>query len=251
MTDDGEQFQAVLIDFVQSVDVNHPQAAELLERDLEHIRAFFFKKGIKTLGRHMAIEFVTAPDPDAYAREKTTEESVVEKDLHKIQTVDAPEPVEHVATSAIEPVSEQAHTSFKSHSPSLNTSSVSTVTKGDATAQAHLNQSARTIGGNSHSTKSSFSSTSSAHKSTSLKQPSRNVSVNLTATSAVSGSHVEGSGSKTPKKEKKEKKAHKEKKEKKKKKDKDSTKESSSGKRKIKDSQQEPGQAMMEQSMLC
>ncbi|KAI2505755.1 RIO1 family [Fragilaria crotonensis] len=250
MTDDGEQFQAVLIDFVQSVDVNHPQAAELLERDLEHIRAFFFKKGIKTLGRHMAIEFVTAPDPDAYAREKTTEESVVEKDLHKIQTVDAPEPVEHVATSAIEPVSEQAHTSFKSHSPSLNTSSVSTVTKGDATAQAHLNQSARTIGGNSHSTKSSFSSTSSAHKSTSLKQPSRNVSVNLTATSAVSGSHVEGSGSKTPKKEKKEKKAHKEKKEKKKKKDKDSTKESSSGKRKIKDSQQEPGQAMMEQSML-
>ena len=200
MTDDGEQFQAVLIDFVQSVDANHPQAAELLERDLEHIRAFFFKKGIKTLGRNMAIEFVTAPDPDAYARDNTTEESVGDKDRQKIQTVDGPEPVQLVSTSTIEAVSERAHISDKIHSASLNRLSVSTPTKGDAAAPTHLSQSARTISANSHSTKSSFSSTSSTHQPSCLKLPSLGVGVNISATTAVSASHLQSSGSKIPKK---------------------------------------------------
>jgi hypothetical protein len=252
LVDDGEQLQAVLIDFVHSVDVNHPLAAELLERDLEQIRAFFFKKGIKTLGRNMAIEFVTAPDPDAYARDNTTEESVGDKDRQKIQTVDGPEPVQLVSTSTIEAVSERAHISDKIHSASLNRLSVSTPTKGDAAAPTHLSQSARTISANSHSTKSSFSSTSSTHQPSSLKLPSLSVGVNISATTAVAESHLERSGSKMPKKERKEKKSHKEKKEKKKKKkkDKELTNDSTSGKRKMKDSQQEPEQAMIEECMF-
>ena len=56
--------QAVLIDFCQAVDVRHPDAMNRLVRDLARIRSFFHKQGIKTLGPTMALEFVTAPEPD-------------------------------------------------------------------------------------------------------------------------------------------------------------------------------------------
>jgi hypothetical protein len=60
-----DELQAVLIDFGQAVEINHPMAMELLERDLEQIRTFFEKQGIKTLGPQMAAEFVTLPDPES------------------------------------------------------------------------------------------------------------------------------------------------------------------------------------------
>lgn len=249
LTDDGEHFQAVLIDFVQSVDVNHPNASELLERDLEQIRTFFFKKGIKTLGRKMAIEFVTAPEPVPCERfEAFDDDSVVDEKVHKAHNVELLKHGRQVAASAVEPVLATTLTMTNSHSTTLIPPSVSTTAGGDSATVSRLSHSARTISANSYSTRSSLSSTSSAYHSTGLKQPCRGLGVQISAASAVSGRNKESSGGKVSKKEKKEKKHHKEKKEKKKKKD--SNKESSSGKRKTKDSQQEPEQAMMEQSLF-
>jgi len=62
--DDDDELQAVLIDFGQAVDWKHPSARQLLERDLTKVREFFIKKGVKTLTLHLALEFVTAPEPD-------------------------------------------------------------------------------------------------------------------------------------------------------------------------------------------
>lgn len=62
--DDDEELQAVLIDFGQAVDWRHPSSVELLERDLKKMRDFFVKKGVKTLALHLAVEFVTSPEPD-------------------------------------------------------------------------------------------------------------------------------------------------------------------------------------------
>jgi RIO kinase 1 len=61
---DDNNLQAVLIDFGQAVDWRHPSAMELLDRDLAQVREFFIKKGVKTLALNMALEFVTAPEPD-------------------------------------------------------------------------------------------------------------------------------------------------------------------------------------------
>lgn len=62
--DDDDELQAVLIDFGQAVDWRHPSAMDLLNRDLSKVRDFFMKKGVKTLTLHLALEFVTAPEPD-------------------------------------------------------------------------------------------------------------------------------------------------------------------------------------------
>ena len=40
--------QAVLIDFGQTVDSGHPDAKDLLQKDLQAIRHFFMKQGIRT-----------------------------------------------------------------------------------------------------------------------------------------------------------------------------------------------------------
>lgn len=40
--------QTVLIDFGQAVEIRHPKAEELLRRDLERVREFFSKQGVKT-----------------------------------------------------------------------------------------------------------------------------------------------------------------------------------------------------------
>jgi RIO-like serine/threonine protein kinase len=63
-SDDDNELQAVLIDFGQAVDWQHPASLELLEHDLTNIREFFLKKSVKTLTTNMALEFVTAPEPD-------------------------------------------------------------------------------------------------------------------------------------------------------------------------------------------
>ena len=63
-SDDDDELQAVLIDFGQAVDWRHPSAMDLLNRDLSKVREFFIKNGVKTLALHLALEFVTAPEPD-------------------------------------------------------------------------------------------------------------------------------------------------------------------------------------------
>lgn len=50
--------QTVLIDFGQAVDLRHPQAMELLRRDLDRVRTFFEKQGVKTLKLEDAVEFI-------------------------------------------------------------------------------------------------------------------------------------------------------------------------------------------------
>lgn len=51
----------MLIDFASAVDTKHSSASTFLKRDLSIVRAFFEKKGIKTLSNEDAEEFITAP----------------------------------------------------------------------------------------------------------------------------------------------------------------------------------------------
>ena len=50
---------AVLIDFGQTVDSKHPDAMDLLRRDVQTIRQFFFKKGIHTKSVDNMLHYVT------------------------------------------------------------------------------------------------------------------------------------------------------------------------------------------------
>ncbi|KAL3928434.1 MAG: hypothetical protein SGBAC_012653 [Bacillariaceae sp.] len=57
---DPNALQIALIDFGQAVDTRHPQASELLERDLLRVRQFFVKMGLTTtLSAEAAMTFVT------------------------------------------------------------------------------------------------------------------------------------------------------------------------------------------------
>lgn len=67
--DAANDLQAVLIDFGQSVDLRHPEAMNLLRRDLDRVRAFFSNQGVKTLGLEDAIEFVV----DDFSTEDTSD----------------------------------------------------------------------------------------------------------------------------------------------------------------------------------
>jgi len=62
--DHSYNIQVVFTDFGHAVDVQHPCAQELLEKDLETLRVFFHNKRSKTMGLSMARDFVTS-DPDA------------------------------------------------------------------------------------------------------------------------------------------------------------------------------------------
>jgi serine/threonine-protein kinase RIO1 len=57
--DSDNDLQAVLIDFAQSVEVRHPEAADLLRRDMERVRSFFVKQGVMTLTVDDSLHFVT------------------------------------------------------------------------------------------------------------------------------------------------------------------------------------------------
>eukprot|EP00934_Nitzschia_sp_Nitz4_P001732 Nitzschia sp. Nitz4//scaffold30_size153850//41876//44817//NITZ4_002768-RA/size153850-augustus-gene-0.51-mRNA-1//1//CDS//3329547232//1732//frame0 len=57
--DTVNDLQAVLIDFGQAVDIQHPEAMHWLRRDLERVRAFFTRTGVKTLTQADSMEFVT------------------------------------------------------------------------------------------------------------------------------------------------------------------------------------------------
>jgi RIO-like serine/threonine protein kinase len=77
--DTSNDLQAVLIDFGQAVDLRHPESMNLLRRDLERVRAFFNKEGVKTLGLEDAVEFVVddfdneeAAEPDSHESSENT-----------------------------------------------------------------------------------------------------------------------------------------------------------------------------------
>jgi RIO kinase 1 len=57
--DSDNDLQAVLIDFGQAVEVRHPEAIDLLRRDLERVRSFFVKQGVTTLTLEDSLNFVT------------------------------------------------------------------------------------------------------------------------------------------------------------------------------------------------
>lgn len=61
--DNDSDLQAVLIDFGQAVEVRHPEAEDLLLRDLERVRSFFVKQGVTTLNLEDSFHFVK-DEPD-------------------------------------------------------------------------------------------------------------------------------------------------------------------------------------------
>lgn len=52
---DSKELQAVLIDFGQAVDTGHPDAVDLLERDLDNVLSFFTRKGVRTMSKDEAL----------------------------------------------------------------------------------------------------------------------------------------------------------------------------------------------------
>lgn len=53
----GDDLQIILIDFGQAVDTRHPEASNLLQRDVDRVLTFFAHQGIEipTLDDTMAI----------------------------------------------------------------------------------------------------------------------------------------------------------------------------------------------------
>lgn len=51
---------AVLIDFGQTVDSKHPDAMDLLRRDVQNVRHFFVKQGIRTQSVDDAMKYITS-----------------------------------------------------------------------------------------------------------------------------------------------------------------------------------------------
>jgi serine/threonine-protein kinase RIO1 len=194
-TGEGENFQIVLIDFVQAVDISHPKAQEYLERDMDQLRQFFTRKGIKALGKGMAVLFVTGSDkilPDQG-------NSSTSQDTLRKSNDDTAVPLKKLR-------------SVNSVSSKSTQSSGSRLKNG---MKGKQKISARSISTNSVSTKSSLSSMSP------VKLHAANQDQFLSASLIASQEcFMQSLTEKTPKKERKEKKSKKEKKEKKKKKDK-------------------------------
>ena len=61
-TTDREELTVALIDFGQAVDVRHPDAEDLLRRDLLRVKEFFDKVGITTIPVEAAMHFVRTHD---------------------------------------------------------------------------------------------------------------------------------------------------------------------------------------------
>lgn len=64
LDNDETALQIVLIDFGQAVDVRHPSAKELLQRDLLRVKEFFDKMDIQTMDLKSAEEFVVSTDEE-------------------------------------------------------------------------------------------------------------------------------------------------------------------------------------------
>lgn len=56
---DPDADQAVLIDFGQTVDSKHPDAMQMLKNDIQTIRHFFVKQGLRTQSVDDAVHYIT------------------------------------------------------------------------------------------------------------------------------------------------------------------------------------------------
>jgi len=244
MSDDENQVQAVFIDFAHAVDINHPQATALLERDVEQVRKFFVKKGITTLGRKMAMEFITSPYPDAVDGEVKVDEPVVHEEMPSSANDSRGRCIATATATAKEPVSMIT----VNNSCTKSNQTIASGVVGE-TCEGALKQSFRTISSTSFSTKSSLSSFSSSKDKVSLglKSSSRGMSLNSASTNST-GLTPESSRNEMGKKDKKEKKLKKEKKEKKKKKE--LSKDSSSSKRKSKELKPEQNKSVVDHDLF-
>lgn len=199
----SDEIQAVLIDLAQAVDVAHPSSNDMLSKDIEKIRKFFNKKGIKTLCHKMAMEFVTAPDPAA--------EQEQEDDEYK-EALDAGAALAVAAvTLPVRAFSMNSCASSKS-SHSKSTHSKSSHSSGLA---RHPDRAMSLASSSSKSSGGLSNSTASTRKGS---QPDRTIS--LASTSTGTSSHSTGSSHKEKDKEKKKKDKKSKKESKKKKKDK-------------------------------
>jgi RIO kinase 1 len=82
LDNDETALQIVLIDFGQAVDVRHPNAKELLLRDLLRVKEFFDKMGIQTMDMKHAEEFVVSRDEED-AEDDHSRDSNEETDGHQ------------------------------------------------------------------------------------------------------------------------------------------------------------------------
>ena len=57
--------QAILIDFGQTVDSQHPDATDLLRSDLQNLRHFFIKQGVRTPSVDDTMKYVTSGNPSS------------------------------------------------------------------------------------------------------------------------------------------------------------------------------------------
>jgi len=62
--DSHDPLQAVLIDFGQAVDLEHPSAEAYLQQDLSRIQGFFESRGVQTLNEEECLEFVRSAFED-------------------------------------------------------------------------------------------------------------------------------------------------------------------------------------------
>jgi len=74
VVDTAHEMQAVLIDFGQAVDTRHPDAEELLRRDLDRVQSFFSKQGAATMPTEEAYYFCVLPDETTDGEEVEEEE---------------------------------------------------------------------------------------------------------------------------------------------------------------------------------
>lgn len=203
----SDEMQAVLIDLAQAVDVAHPSSNEMLSKDIEKIRKFFNKKGIKTLCHKMAMEFVTAPDPAAEAAEQEQEDDEYKEALDAgaaLAVAAVTQPVRAFSMNSC--ASSKSSHSKSTHSKSSHSSGLA---RHPDRAMSLASSSSKSSGGLSNSTGCSTRKGS---------QPDRTIS--LASTSTGTSSHSTGSSHKDKDKEKKKKDKKSKKESKKKKKDK-------------------------------
>jgi serine/threonine-protein kinase RIO1 len=73
LDNDETALQIVLIDFGQAVDVRHPSAKELLQRDLLRVKEFFDKMDIQTMDLKSAEKFVVSTDEEDAGDDQSSE----------------------------------------------------------------------------------------------------------------------------------------------------------------------------------
>eukprot|EP00521_Asterionellopsis_glacialis_P009460 CAMPEP_0195287964 /NCGR_PEP_ID=MMETSP0707-20130614/4810_1 /TAXON_ID=33640 /ORGANISM="Asterionellopsis glacialis, Strain CCMP134" /LENGTH=793 /DNA_ID=CAMNT_0040347771 /DNA_START=98 /DNA_END=2479 /DNA_ORIENTATION=- len=86
--EDENAVQIVMIDFGQAVDLRHPNALELLRRDLLRVKEFFDKMGVKTMSSEVAEDFVVTKDEEDEEEEKEANDEKDTKPKLEVNTAE-------------------------------------------------------------------------------------------------------------------------------------------------------------------